>query len=116
MSADNCVSIETAKRESVNTGLSAIITRDMVDIDLALDVQDSDTGSSKYQHNDLATGSDAHLVLTTTDGSISTFADLDRGEKLGIGNRQILQCNSCEWATDLLEPSKARQNMKAQTF
>ena len=62
LSADNCVSIETTEWESVNPGLSAIITRDMVDADLALDVQDSDIGSRKYQHNDLATGSDAHLA------------------------------------------------------
>ena len=43
MSADNCVSIETAEWESVNTGLSAIIARDVVDVDLALDVQKGTT-------------------------------------------------------------------------
>ena len=43
LSADNCVSIETAEWESVNTGLSAIIARDVVDVDLSLNVQKGTT-------------------------------------------------------------------------
>ena len=58
----------------------------------------ADWGSQKYQHADIATGYDAQLVRTNTDGSIS------------------LQCNSCDWATDILKPSKARQKLKAHEF
>ena len=65
---------------------------------LTLKFTENISGSRKYQHADLATGSDAHLVLTNTDGSIS------------------LQCNSCDWATDILKPTKARQKLKAHEF
>ena len=57
LSADNCVSNETAEWVSVNTSFSAIIARDVVDVDIALDVQKGTTVGAFSGESDSVTGS-----------------------------------------------------------